>query len=394
MSYHAVERPTASASSSRVVIAVMTAILLVTVLATAFARRPVAVTVDGRSVTVRAGTSVSDLLAAGEFRAEAGDLIAVDGQVARSGAGLPPSVTRNGAAVAAAQRVFRGDTLTSRPGADIAESVVVTTEPEPFRIKVEGSGPIAVVAQKGADGIRQVTRGQVSGIELTSTIVLEPRDEVIERTAPKPGSKLVALTFDDGPWPVATERILDILAKNDVRATFFVLGGRVKRSPEVVERAYREGHLIGAHSVSHRRFPSLTQKQIRSEVARSRRLIRSATGHDSTWLRPPYGAMNGDAWRAVRKERAQVVMWDVDSRDWKKPGAKKIAKSVVKHVKPGSIVLLHDGGGNRSQTVAALPMIIRDLKAKGYLFVTVEELVEASDVAKGPAARQIVNRRR
>ena len=89
-----------------------------------------------------------------------------------------------------------------------------------------------------------------------------------------------------------------------------------------------------------------------------------------------------------------MVMWDVDSRDWKKPGAKKIAKSVVKHVKPGSIVLLHDGGGDRAQTVAALPMIIRDLKAKDYLFVTVEELVEASNVAKGPAARQIVKRRR
>ena len=394
MSYHAAERSETSASSSRVGLAVVAAVVLVAVLSTAFVRRPVDLIVDGRSVTVHAGTSVRDLLVSGEFQAEAGDLIAVDGQVARSGDGLPPGVTRNGESVAEARRVFDGDVLMSRAGRDVVESVIVTTVPEPFRLRVEGSGPIAVVAQKGADGVRQVTRGEVSGIELTSTIVLTPRDEVIARKAAKPGSKLVALTFDDGPWPKATERILDVLAASEVKATFFVLGGRVKRSPEVVERAYREGHLIGAHSVSHRRFTALSPKQIRSEVARSRRLIRSATGHDSTWLRPPYGAMDGKAWRAVSKERAQVVMWDVDSRDWKKPGAKKIAKSVVRHVKPGSIVLLHDGGGDRAQTVAALPMIIRDLKAKGYLFVTVEELVEASNVAKGPAARQIVRRRR
>lgn len=394
MSYHAVERLETSTSSSRVGLAVVAAVVLVAVLSTAYVRRPVDVIVDGRSVTVDAGTSVNDLLAAGEFKTEAGDLIAVDGQVARSGDGLPSRVTRNGESVLAVRRVFDGDELVSRAGRDLVESVIVAAVPEPFRLRVEGTGPIAVVEQKGADGVRQVTRGEVSGIELTSTIVLTPRDEVIVRKAAKPGSKLVALTFDDGPWPDATERILDILAANDVKATFFVLGGRVKRSPEVVERAYREGHLIGAHSVSHRRFTALTARQIRSEVARGRQLIRGASGHDSTWLRPPYGAMDGEAWRAVRKERAQVVMWDVDSRDWKKPGAKKIAKSVVKHVKPGSIVLLHDGGGDRAQTVAALPMIIRDLKAKGYLFVTVEELVEASNVAKGPAARQIVKRRR
>lgn len=371
--YDPVEPPR-PARLSLVAVAALCVILALAVVANVVVARPVTITVDGRPVAVAYGTTPRDLASSGALASTAGDLVAVDGSVLREGAGEPATVFRSGRPVRPAQRLYRGDVLTSSPGENRVEATETTLVPIPFEVIVKGSGPLAQVTNEGAEGERRVTRGVESGIELTSTVVRLPADEVVTRVKAKPGAKLVALTFDDGPWPESTERILDILAEHDVRATFFVLGPRVKKSPETVRRMVREGHVVGAHSVSHKRFDSLPPKRVRSEVRRGRAIIREATGVDSPWLRPPYGAMDKTAWKAVRAERAKVVLWDVDSRDWKKPGAKKLARRVVADVRPGSVVLLHDGGGDRRQTVAALPRIITELKKRGYLFITVEDL--------------------
>jgi peptidoglycan/xylan/chitin deacetylase (PgdA/CDA1 family) len=163
-----------------------------------------------------------------------------------------------------------------------------------------------------------------------------------------------------------------------------VLGVRVKMRPDLARRVTAEGHQIASHSWGHRDFAKSKPAEIKRQIRKSRAVIKAETGVDSRWIRAPYGSMNARAWKTVGKERMKVVGWNVDSGDWAKPGVKKIANGVVKRTRPGSIVLMHDGGGNRAQTVKALPLIIKQLRKKGYTFVTVEELYAVRAVAKDP----------
>lgn len=393
MSYYVVERPSRTRVARRVVLASIVAAVVIATATGFVLTRPLVVMVDGTRTVIRADTTVSDLRAQDAFKASPGDLISVRGDVARAGGGAPARVLRNGAATSDWQRLYRGDVLVSRAGGDRRESIEVTNVPIPFDTRVEGTGPVVDAVRDGEPGVRRVTRGSVSLIEMNGVDLVPPQDEILVRRSPKPGSKLVALTFDDGPWPESTAAILDVLGDNDVRATFFVLGQQVERFPGITYRIAEEGHLLGSHSLSHRRFSELKPAQVRREAVGGRSVIRGASGVDTPWIRPPYGAMNAAAYHELHRLDARVVMWDVDPRDWKRPGVPKIVGRVVNKVKPGSIVLLHDGGGNRSETITALPRIIRRLKAKGYVFVTVEELVEAGQVSKGSAAAALASHR-
>jgi peptidoglycan/xylan/chitin deacetylase (PgdA/CDA1 family) len=332
------------------------------------------VTIDGAGLRVSAGATVADSVAKLPLKAPSGDLLAIDGTVVRPGGGEPPRVLRNGSPAAPSQKLYDGAGLIIRPGADVLEAVETTDLPIPYVTAYQGKGSLLEERMPGVPGVRRVLRGTVSGVEISSTVVSMPREAVVQRYHPRKGAKIVALTFDDGPWPGSTTAILDVLKKEQVPATFFVVGARVKRQPTVARRVVAEGHQMANHTLGHRSLNSAKPKEIKRQVRSGRATIRKYTGVDTRWLRPPYGAMSASAWKFARKEKTHVVLWDVDSRDWTKPGAKKIASSVVKHTKPGAIVLMHDGGGSRAQTVKALPTIIKRLKAKGYTFVTVEEL--------------------
>lgn len=349
--------------------------------------RPVTVAVDGVKRQVEPGMTVAMLESAGAFKAAPGDLLAVNGSIAETAAGAPPRILRNGQPANPAERLVRGDVLVSRRGADVPESLEETTVPIDFPTRVEGKGSLSEVSREGKPGMRLVKRGVVSRIELESVVLTEPVAQVVTRFTPRPGSKLVALTFDDGPWPTHTDQVLRALKKADVPATFFLLGGNVKRYPAMARRIASEGHLLASHSLGHKDFARSTPAQIRREVNGGRNAIKKATGVTTNWIRPPYGAMDEAAWKVVRRSGGRVVMWDVDSNDWRKPGAGNIVNTVVKNTRPGSIVLLHDGGGDRAQTAAAIPGIVKKLKAKGYTFVTVEGLVSARGVAKAPATK-------
>lgn len=376
MSYYVVERPSRARIARRVVLAVV-AVTALAVTATAFVlARPVVVLVDGVRTEIRADATVADLREHRAFKAPAGKLTSVSGGVIVADGGSPARILRNGTVTSNWQRLYRGDVLVSRAGGDRRESIEVTDVPIPFETIIEGTGPVIEPSRDGVPGVRRVTRGSVSKIVVAATILSPPRDEILVRRSPKPGSKLVALTFDDGPWPESTAAVLDVLNANEVRATFFVLGKQVERYPAITNRIAEEGHLLGSHSVTHRRFSTLRPAQVRREFSRGRSLIEDASGVSTPWIRPPYGAMNAAAYHELQQLDARVVMWDVDPQDWKRPGVKKIVGRVVKKTKPGSIVLLHDGGGDRSQTIEALPHIIQRLKEKGYFFVTVEDLVE------------------
>ncbi|HMT04504.1 MAG TPA: polysaccharide deacetylase family protein [Solirubrobacterales bacterium] len=182
------------------------------------------------------------------------------------------------------------------------------------------------------------------------------------------GRKRVALTFDDGPSDY-TPAILRILARRNAKATFFMLGQQVASNPRSARRVLALGHEVANHSYDHDQLPS------GSNIRRSTRRIRQVTGFRPCLFRPPYGAVSSTLKQSVRANRMKTVNWDVDTSDWKLPGAASISSTIVHRVRPGSIVLMHDGGGPRSGTVAALDSAITGLRRRGYRLVTVSELL-------------------
>lgn len=196
-----------------------------------------------------------------------------------------------------------------------------------------------------------------------------------------PSDKFVALTFDDGPYGTSTAAVLSILEAEHVPATFFLIGKNVEQHPEEAAREVADGDVVGNHSYDHsRRIPSLYPSDLRADVARAEDAIASAANVRPRLFRPPYGATSPAMLEELRREGFSIVMWDVDPRDWDDSvSSSTIAASVLDRVKPGDVILLHDGhefdGYDRSNTVEALPEIISALKARGYAFVTVDELV-------------------
>ncbi|TBL76661.1 polysaccharide deacetylase family protein [Paenibacillus thalictri] len=191
--------------------------------------------------------------------------------------------------------------------------------------------------------------------------------------------KKVALTFDDGPDKVYTQKILDILQENKVKATFFVLGAHAEKYPEMVKRMAKEGHVVGNHSWDHANLTKLSGDELIDEVERADRTIEKLTGSYPALFRAPYGEVSKELFDVVEKTpNRSVIGWSVDTRDWEKVSADKILATVKKETKPGAILLEHCAGGkggDLSNTIQALPKIIAYLKSEGYSFVTVPELL-------------------
>jgi peptidoglycan/xylan/chitin deacetylase (PgdA/CDA1 family) len=188
--------------------------------------------------------------------------------------------------------------------------------------------------------------------------------------------KVIALTFDDGPFPIYTRQVLDILKQNDIQATFFMIGKMVKYYPKIARTVRDAGHVIGNHSWAHPSKP----KAPNAEVDETAVILKSTLGETAPLFRPPYGLMhNGMADRAEHEKQA-VIIWNSAGADWSKEATVgSIVSQVMRNARPGGIILLHDGGGNRSSTVQALPIIIEKLRAQGYRFVTVPELLALSE---------------
>lgn len=179
------------------------------------------------------------------------------------------------------------------------------------------------------------------------------------------GEKVVSLTFDDGPHPTYTPQMLDVLAKYKVKATFFVVGYEVKAHPELVKRMIKEGHRVGSHSYDHPQLTKLSSSAVRSQLQRTDDLIRSA-GTTSRCIRPPYGDQNLRIQQIIAEFHSSTLLWDVAPDDWTRPGTSVIVSRVMSHLHPGAIIGLHDGGGPRSQTVAAIDQLIPAIQRAGY----------------------------
>lgn len=192
----------------------------------------------------------------------------------------------------------------------------------------------------------------------------------------KTEEKLVALTFDDGPHPKHTSDVLDLLTQYNAKGTFFVVGEHANKNPELILRMYEDGHELANHTYTH---PfKVTVPQLMEEIKQTNDTIYSITGFAPSLFRPVEGQYTDAMIDAIAKEGYMVVMWSwhQDTQDWKNPGVKKIVDKVLKGTNNGNVVLFHDGGGNRQQTVDALAQILPALQKEGYKFVTISELLK------------------
>lgn len=190
----------------------------------------------------------------------------------------------------------------------------------------------------------------------------------------KTTEKVIALTFDDGPHPTYTPQILNVLAKYDAKATFFVIGEHAKKFPAIILREEDEGHEIANHTYTHPY--SKTAEVLENELIKTNEVIYDITGTYPTLYRPVGGSYNDRIINIAVENGFKVVMWSwhQDTKDWQRPGVNKIVTTVLSGAKPGDVVLFHDAGGDRSQTVQALEEILPALKKQGYEFVTISEL--------------------
>jgi peptidoglycan/xylan/chitin deacetylase (PgdA/CDA1 family) len=184
------------------------------------------------------------------------------------------------------------------------------------------------------------------------------------------GRKVIYLTFDDGPTTKYTKRVLDLLDQYDAKATFFQVGENATAHPDLARSVIERGHALGSHTWSHRDMRKLRPSGLNRQITRTSAALQRITGRPVTCLRPPFGAVNARVRKAIRHQKLDLKLWDIDPRDWKKPGSTAIAHRVVSRADPGDVSLMHDGGGNRAQSVKALERILRSLSKRRYEFKT------------------------
>jgi peptidoglycan/xylan/chitin deacetylase (PgdA/CDA1 family) len=197
------------------------------------------------------------------------------------------------------------------------------------------------------------------------------------------GSKQIALTYDDGPNDPHTLKLLDVLAKHDVRATFFMIGRYVQQRPDIARAVAQAGHVIGNHTHTHPLLIFKSVAETRAELLQCRSALQDAIGQHSNLFRPPFGGRRPATLRIAREIGLQPVMWNVTGYDWNAPPAATIERKVERQMSGGDVILLHDGshralGADRAQTVIATENLIRRYKDEGWKFVTVEEMQAVS----------------
>lgn len=188
--------------------------------------------------------------------------------------------------------------------------------------------------------------------------------------------KKIALTFDDGPHPVKTKEILEVLDKHNVKATFFVLGINVKNYPSIMNLISKNGHEIGNHTYSHKRLKGKSKKTIEKELLKTDIEIMTNNGSKTNLIRPPCGEYDDNLVDIAIEKDYKIVLWNIDTRDWAHSTKDDIINNIIKNIKGGDIVLFHDYLSGENNTVEALDTIIPILKDKGYEFVTVGELLK------------------
>ncbi len=265
------------------------------------------------------------------------------------------------------------------------QSVHTQTEPEVISVAPEGTlgvSPTASTADSNEDLSPSINAS--AGQDVAPATLETPTPTPTPKPTPKPPQnsynsvetdrKILAMTFDDGPSAKLTPKLLDILKERGIKATFYVVGTRAAEHPEILQRMVDEGHEIGNHTWNHPTLTKLSSSGVKSQIDRSNAAIDKAVGIRPKTMRPPYGATNSRLNRSMNEDYGhKVIMWSVDPLDWKYRNAARVQREIVNGATPGGIILVHD---IHSSSVAAMPGTLDALKAKGYEFATVSELLE------------------
>ena len=319
----------------------------------------VGVWLDGSVRSFPEGTTLGDVIRDLGLRPEPGRFLSVSGSVLALD--LDPGVILVNGAFLDRQRELRpGDSIQVIDGVDVTEGTERIARILPGRRPTDPQYTLRTYPMKRIAVVGRFSREVVS-------IEYRPVGK-----AKRQG--MVALTFDDGPWGAQTRRLLKVLKRYHVRATFFMVGSQIQEFPAVARDVLRAGHRVGNHSWSHPQdpvFADLTPHRLETEIAETNRWL-VKIGVDPYLLRAPGGSVDEGVVEEARQQGLRVVQWDVDPSDWKDGRtAKEIAASVLRQVRPGSIVLMHDGGGDQSATIKALPAIIRGIRRMGLRFVPI-----------------------
>lgn len=294
----------------------------------------------------------------------------------RAPGGQEPNTARRHLLIVAAGAVLVGIGALDRPGAsETVHAAQGSAPPSPVRAaspsasKPPGSKPVKA----------QETPGQAASPSATQ--LQAGRSPAAGATAPgrtgpgQPmsyvgtGQKVIALTIDDGPSPVYTPEVLRVLEQYGVRATFSMVGKNVSYYPSVARDVVQSGHTAINHTWNHANLTTLNKSQQIAQITRAATAIHAATGVHPRMFRAPYGVWSRQALEYCAAEHLVALNWSVDPRDWSRPGVSDIVRTIMRTTKKGSIILEHDGGGDRSQTVAALKIVIPRLIDEGYQFV-------------------------
>jgi peptidoglycan-N-acetylglucosamine deacetylase len=194
------------------------------------------------------------------------------------------------------------------------------------------------------------------------------------------GSRQIALTYDDGPNDPHTLRLLEVLARHGVRATFFLIGRFVEQRPEIAREIVQAGHIIGNHTFTHPLLIFKSEAEIRQELTQCRSALEDAIGQASNLFRPPFGGRRPAVFRVARELGLEPIMWNVTGYDWNAPAAAVIERKVTRQIRGGDVILLHDGGhkqmgADRSNTVRATDHLIPRYKSEGYDFLTIPQMM-------------------
>ena len=244
--------------------------------------------------------------------------------------------------------------------------------------KVTGSKPLsarAVASQPSLTAAKQVNGKTAAKVKSLIFNVPQPsQGKIITQVAPSNPDKVIALTFDDGPWPQTTQQVLEILKQQNIKATFFCIGEMVQKYPQLAKLIVADGQAIGNHTWHHW-YRRMNPETAANEIDSTEALLYKTTGVKTSLFRPPGGILTNGVVDYAKQNNYDVVMWSDDSVDYRRPPVSQLVNNVLREAKSGGIVLMHDGGGNRLQTVRALPQIIDGLRKRGYRFVTVSKLI-------------------
>jgi peptidoglycan/xylan/chitin deacetylase (PgdA/CDA1 family) len=321
---------------------------------------PVHLRLDREPATVPQGTTYAAFAASERLHARDGRLLSVTGEILQRHIS-EGSIELNGLAPDPLHLLAHGDHISIIEGVDRTEGTRRVT------IRLPGRANAFVQRTLATFTVREIsTVGRRSGDVVDVRVQMNGRPRVPDA---------VALTFDDGPWPGDTEALLRVLRRERVHATFFMVGSLVAERPAVVRAVMEAGHVVANHSLTHPidpPFADLPDQRVEAEVAEAADALRDV-GARPTLFRPPGGSTDDavalEAWR----QHERVVLWSVDPHDWDAARTpKQIAHDVLRRVRPGSIVLLHDGGGDGADTIAALPKIIKGIRKMGLDLVTLD----------------------